>query len=166
MPFYFRNRKKSNPVAFNDAQDNIARSIMSRCLQWQKRWADWMQEKTERLSAKGKLVTLLLFCSITGCYSIYLIAASFSGNRNYALSVTAIKKPQFLSRSGDERIIASSDTNKEDYLKVQHFKKYIDSLVRSPEEKAVYDSILTSHPGLMDSIRFIEKNYQSQLKNK
>lgn len=49
--------------------------------------------------------------------------------------------------------------SKENYLKVHLFKEYMDSLARSATGKAVYDSILISRPGLMDSVRFIENNY-------
>ncbi len=166
MAFFFRNKKKLNPAASNDAQDKIAKSIVNRCLQWQKRWADWMQNKAERLSGKGKVIALLLFSLVVGGYSIYLITVSIFGEQNYALSVTSIKKPQYLSRSGEEGTTASSGINKEDYQKVHRFKKYMDSLARSPTGKSIYDSILISRPGLMDSVRFIEKSYQSQLKNK
>lgn len=166
MAFFFGNKKKLNPAASNDTQDKIAKSIVKRCLQWQRRWADWMQDKTERLSGKGKVIVLLLFSLAVGGYSIYLIAASIFGEQNHALSVTSIKKPQYLSRSGEERLTAASGINKEDYLKVHRFKEYMDSLARSPTGRLIYDSILISRPGLMDSVRFIEKSYQSQLKNK
>ncbi|MBF9252129.1 hypothetical protein I2I11_02375 [Pontibacter sp. 172403-2] len=164
MSFFFRNKKSPSSLVPNDAQDRIAKSIVNHCLQWQRKWADWMQDRTERLSGKGKIIALLLFCLLVGGYSIYLITISFTSKQNYSLSVTSIKKPQYAGRSGEERIAASSAISKEDYLKVYHFKEYMDSLARSPTGKAVYDSILISRPGLMDSVRFIENSYQSQFK--
>lgn len=164
MAFFFGNKKKLNPAASNDAQDKIAKSIVNRCLQWQRRWADWMQDKTESLSGKGKVIVLLLFSLVVGGYSIYLITVSVFGEQNYALSVTSIKTPQYLSRSGGERLTAASGINKKDYRKVHRFKEYMDSLARSPTGKPIYDSILISRPGLMDSVAFIENSYQSQTK--
>src|SRR3546814_19167882 len=117
MPLFFRNKKNPKPLVPNDAQDKIARSIVNHCLHWQRKWADWMQDKTERLSGKNKAIALLLFCLLVGGYSIYLVTVSLTRRQNYSLSVTSIKKPQYAGRSGEEQI-ASSAISKEDYLKV------------------------------------------------
>lgn len=163
MSFFFRNKKKANPVVSNDAQDRIARSMVNRCLQWQRKWADWMQNKTESLSGKGKTIALFCFCLLAGGYSIYLIAISLVAKQNISLSITSIYKPQYVPRSGKEQVMGAS-ISKEDYLRVHRFKTYMDSLARSPTGKIIYDSILISRPGLMDSVNFIENNYQPQIK--
>lgn len=164
MPSIFRNKKKTKPVVLNNARERIAKSIVDYCLQWQRRLADWMQDKTERLSGKGKIIALLIFCLLAGSYSIYLATAGLIGKQNFTLSVISIKKPRYILWSGEERIRTASDISREDYLRIQLFKEYMDSLASSPAGKAVYDSILNSRPGLLDSVRFIENSYQSQIK--
>ena len=37
----------------------------------------------------------------------------------------------------------------------------MDSLARSPSGRKLYDSIVAARPGLMDSVRYIEKEYQN-----
>jgi hypothetical protein len=54
--------------------------------------------------------------------------------------------------------------SKADYQGIIRFRGYMDSLTRSPAGKAAYDSIIFSRPGLLDSIRILEKIYQSQTK--
>jgi len=54
--------------------------------------------------------------------------------------------------------------SKKDYQGIIRFRGYMDSLTRSPAGKAAYDSIILSRPGLLDSIRILEKIYQSQTK--
>ena len=125
MPF-FRNKKRSNP-AVNEAQEKIAGNLVHSFLQGQKRWADWMQDKAERLPRKGKLAILLLFCLLAGGYSIYLVIAGIKGRNNFSLPITSIRKPTaiLLKERAKRNSSALSET---DYLHVHRFKKYMDSL--------------------------------------
>ena len=163
MKLLFRNKKRSNP-ALNEAQERIAGNIVHRFLQGQKRGADWMQDKAERLPGKGKLAILLLFCLLAGGYSIYLVIAGIKGRNNFSLSITSIRKPTAIPPK--ERAKRNPSALIEtDYLHVHRFKEYMDSLTRSEKGTIIYDSIVKARPGLMDSVLFIENIYQSQFKN-
>ena len=160
----FRNKKKQKAVLENTAQDRIAKNVVGKMLRLQQRWAAFMERHTERLSVKWKLIVLFFFCLCSGGLSILFIARSLMNNHATSFHVIQGKIPQHISKSGDERTKAVTIVTKEEYDKIQHFRKYMDSLARSPSGKKSYDSILINRPGLMDSIILIENIYLSQTK--
>lgn len=160
----FRNKKKQKAVLENTAQDRIAKNVVGKLLRLQQRWATFMERHTERLSVKWKLIVLFFFCLCSGGLSILFIARSLMNNHATSFHVTQVKIPQHIGKSGDEKTKAVTVVTKEEYDKIQHFRKYMDSLARSPSGKKLYDNILTARPGLMDSIILIENIYQSQNK--
>lgn len=160
----FGNKKKQKAKKQHEMQDQLLKSIVHTCLKWQSRCAVWMQQKTERLSGKGKLVVLSVFVLLTGGYSIYLIGKSFSGSQTYSFSITPIKRPAHIQETGDEAEHTNTVISKSEYEKIHRFKQYMDSLTRSSTGKVLYDSIVAHRPGLMDSIQIIENIYQSQIK--
>jgi hypothetical protein len=160
----FRKKKAYAQLKGNAAQERLANNIVSACIRFQQGWANFMQRHTERLSRKGKLIALSLFCMITGSLSIYLIAGSVSSHKTSSLTVIHLKKPPYALKSGDENTKALVIVSKAEYDKIQRFRFYMDSLARSPSDKQLYDSILSRRPGLMDSILLIENIYQSQNK--
>ena len=164
MAFLFRKRKKTETSGPDETHDRIPRQMVNACLRLQTRWAQWMGRRTEHLSRKTLLLILLAFIFIAGGYSIYLIGQSFSGNQTNTFSVTPIKKPGHILQTGDAASQQDMISSKTDYQRIIRFRGYMDSLARSPAGKAVYDSILLTRPGLPDSIRLIEKIYQSQTK--
>lgn len=151
-------------MARKEAQERVVRSMVDRCLKWQRSWAGWMQDITERLSRKGKLIAMSIFCLLFGGYSFYQITHAIAGKQGYSISITSVKKPEHLQKSAKDLTKMASVITKEEYLRLQHFTAYMDNLALSPKGKIVYDSILASRPGLMDSIQFIIKNYQSPTK--
>lgn len=160
----FRKKKNHSSIKENAAQERLASSIVSACIRFQQRWADFMQHHTERLSRNGKLIILSLFCLTAGSLSIYFIATSMMSRKAPSFTVTHLKKPLSADKSGDENTKALLIVSKDEYEKIQRFRFYMDSLARSPSGKRLYDSILSQRPGLMDSILLIENIYQSQIK--
>ena len=164
MLLLFRKRKPHSSVTENVAQERLANNIVSACLRFQQRWADFMQRHTERFSRNGKLIILSLFCLTAGSLSIYLIASSVTSHKASSFTVIHLKKPPYAVKSGDENTKALMMVSKAEHEKIQHFRIYMDSLARSPSGKKLLDSILSQRPGLMDSILLIENIYQSQIK--
>lgn len=160
----FRKKKKQKAKKQHVVQDQLLKSIVHTSVKWQSRWAVWMQQKTEKLSGKGKLMMLLIFVLLTGSYSIYLIGKSFSGNQTYSFSITPIKKPAYIQKNGNEAKHTNAAIGESEFERIHRFRQYMDSLVRSPTGKVLYDSIVAHRPGLMDSIQIIENMYQSQIK--
>jgi len=160
----FRNRKIEKPDKGNAAQEKLARNIVSNCIRLQQRWANVMQRHTERLSRKGKLALLSLFCLTAGSVSIYFIWSSIAIRKASSFTVTRLTKPPHAGKSGDENTKAFLIVSEREYQKMQRLRLYMDSLARSPAGKKVYDSILSYRTGLIDSILLIETIYQSQNK--
>lgn len=160
----FRNKKKQKAVIENTAQDKMAKNVVEKLFRLQQRWAAFMARHTERLSVKWKVIVLFFFCLCFGGLSILFIARSLVNNNAVSFHVTQVKTPQHIGKAGDEKTKAISIVTKEEFEKIKRFRKYMDSLVRSPSGKKSYDSILINRPGLMDSIILIENIYQSQTK--
>jgi len=163
MAFLFRKKNKTEASGPDQIHDRVIRQMVNTCLRLQTRWARWMGRRTEHLSRRTLLLLLLVFIALAGGYSICLIWQSFSGNQASAFSVTPIITPGRVLQTGDAASQKEMIVSKTDYQRIIRFRGYMDSLTRSPAGKAVYDSILLSRPGLLDSIRLIEKIHQSQI---
>lgn len=160
----FRKRKTHGSATENVAQEKLANNIVSACFRFQRKWADFMQRHTERLSRKGKLNILCLFCVAAASLSIYFIASSVTNRKASSFTVIHLKKPPYAVNAGDENTKAFIIISEDEYKKIHRFRYYMDSLARSPSGKQLYESILSQRPGLMDSILLIENIYQSQNK--
>jgi hypothetical protein len=159
MKFLF-NKKKRTVETADPGKERIAKGIAGFIGKAQRKWADWMQRKSERLSIKGKWFTLFLFCAFTVAVSTYLIITSIWSDAQLSFSVAHIKTAVQLKHYSNE----SSGISKSDYEKIHRFKFYMDSLARSPTGSKEYEEFRQDHPGLMDSIRTVERLYQSQFK--
>ena len=130
----------------------------------QKAWVQWMSNKTKSISKRAVTIALVVFVSLTSGYCIYLgvhgVHAITGKSKDNAFTVTSIKRPRHLTES---EAIASPlpPVSKQDYRRIQKFRWHMDSLARSPTGKKIYDSIIATRPGLMDSVRYIEKEYQN-----
>jgi hypothetical protein len=131
----------------------------------QTKWAKCMGRRTENLSRRKLLLLLMAFIALAGGNSIFLIRRSVSGNQANTVSVTPVKIPKYVSKIGEAVPQPDKAIGKDVYQRIVHFREYMDSLAQSPEGQAVYDSIVANRPGLLDSIGFIEKIYQPQIKN-
>lgn len=164
MAFLFRKRNKTEAARPDEINDRILRQMVNACLRMQTGWSLWMGRRTQHLSRRTLLLSLLVFTALAGGYSIYLIGQSFTGDQANAISITPIKKPGHVLQTGESASQPDMIVSKTDYQGIIRFRGYMDSLNRSPAGKAAYDSIIVSRPGLQDSIRFIEEIYQSQIK--
>ncbi|MDT0641563.1 hypothetical protein RM553_01845 [Zunongwangia sp. F363] len=127
----------------------------------QKAWAQWMSNKTKSISKRSVTISLFVFVSLTSSYCIYLGVHAITGkNKGSAFTVIPIQRPEHLTES---EAIASPlpPVSKRDYSRIQKFRLYMDSLARSPTGRNIYDSIIATRPGLMDSVHYIEKQYQT-----
>lgn len=159
----FKNKKKEKKVVETNDRDRIAKDIVVKCIFWQQRWAAFMQHHSQRLSSKWKVIILTLFCLCAGGSSLFLIAKSLTGDRNFSFRITQIKNSLF-QKGRDEKVRIDEMITKEQYDKIERFRRYMDSLARSPSGKILYKNIMISHPALMDSMVIFENIYQLQLK--
>ncbi len=159
----FKNKKKVKHGVETNERDRIAKAIVVKCIVLQQQWAAFMQHHSQRLSAKWKVIILTLFCLCAGGSSLFLIAKSLTGHHTFSFRITQIKNSLF-QKDRDEEVRIDEMITKEQYDKIEHFSRYMDSLARSPSGKILYNNILITRPGLMDSIVLFENIHQLQNK--
>lgn len=90
---------------------------------------------------------------------------SLSGAVPRTITVVPISKPINAVAFDDEIIKRNVTITKTELERIVRFRRYMDSLARSPTGKKGYDNILKHRPGLLDSLTTIENYYQSNFKN-
>ncbi|MFP9100711.1 hypothetical protein ACLI09_16805 [Flavobacterium sp. RHBU_24] len=127
-------------------------------------WANWVSLRTAGLTKKGWLTALACFILLMGSYSGYLIVSAFTGTAPISLKVAAIRKPAHTFNTGEAK--AQARISDAEYRRIEGFHRYMDSLATDPKGRKAYESIIAKRPGLMDSIRQVEKYYQQSKTNK
>jgi len=70
-------RLVSKEKPLSAGQEKLAMRLAGRILSMQRKIADYLNERTAKISAKTWLIVLMGFCGITGTYLIYLLAQVF-----------------------------------------------------------------------------------------
>lgn len=159
-----RNRKNAKESKESKVQDRVAKGIAGFLLSMQSRFAFFMDGRINKLSNQSKQICLVVFCLVFGGFSIYAFVGAFRNSESSAkrLKPDQVAVPKYYDRTDSE--INEASVSERDIMRINRFKKYMDSLKRSATGKQVYDSILRTRPGLMDSIQVIEQLYYSQSK--
>ncbi|HEU4790340.1 MAG TPA: hypothetical protein VFS71_11690 [Flavobacterium sp.] len=124
-----------------------------------------MSSVTSGLS-KRKLICLLgLFVILTGSACFYIISESLSNRTKSSIKIIPISKPINEIRESVSTISGPISVSRAELKRIICFRKYLDSLGKSPKGKKAYDSIDRCRPGFMDSLVFIENYYKSNFKN-
>ncbi len=166
MVSIFKHKEKQKQHRNNVLQERVATNIANKFIRIQQQWALTMQRLTERLSRTAKKIALTAFCLLSGGYSIYLMTGRFTTQQGKSLSITTIQLPGYPRKNPDYRKRNYPRAAAPEYLKIKQFILYLDSLSQNQQGKKVADSILTSPPGLKDSVAIIEKLYQLQSSKK
>jgi hypothetical protein len=152
--------KKNKEGRTYPLKDILAKRIACLLLSVQSRFAVVMGTKANTLSIRVKWLWLVVFCLLFGGFSIYSFVGAFR-NKAKAIKPSHISMPKYYHQPEAQ---TESAIGKRDIVRINRFKKYIDSLQQSQDGKIICDSILKARPGLMDSIRAIEQIYFSQSK--
>lgn len=154
----FKKRKGENKEYL--LKDKVANRIADFLLSAQSRLAVFMGSKTKSLTTKAKTVWLTVFCVAFGGFSIYAFVGAFEDRKAIKPSQVSVPKHYDIT----EPKTRQQPVSEKDIKRIHRFKKHMDSLHLSPGGKIVYDSILKTRPGLMDSIQAMEEIYYSQSK--
>jgi len=145
---------------------SILRKITGKVGAVQRRWADKLQEKSERLSVTGKKLMLGIFLAIFSGWSICIgwrsLSASHRGGTILVQPITISDPGQ--RGMGDQPDSARHGVSEKEYRAIQAFSHYLDSMGQSPEGKVWKDSLLKGRPGLLNSLQAIEHIYLNQSK--
>jgi hypothetical protein len=164
MRFSFKKNNRKND-AIEIIKSSLWQKFEQANLQLQHKCAQWLERKTAHFSRLNWILILFLFIVFTGGCSIYVIVTSFSGNTTKNLIVIPITKPTNSVPKNEKSIPVNSIISKVEFEKIIRFRRYMDSLGRSPTGKKTHDSIVLYRPGLLDSLTIIENHYYSHLKN-
>lgn len=148
MSEYRRRKESKSPQA--DTR-GVAGRIRMAVLNGQRVLADWLTRKSERLSLRGKKISLLLFGIAMGGVSLMLIVSSLRDRSVDALIFPkVIDTPATAPRVRPEPIMTETE-----YRKLHYFRRMMDSLGQTPRGRALRDEILAGRTGLLDSIDFL-----------
>ncbi|OXA73763.1 hypothetical protein B0A67_03570 [Flavobacterium aquidurense] len=161
MRFFF-NRKNN---AITGTRNSIWQKFEQANLRLQHKCANWLERKTAHFSRLNWIVVLFTFIVFTGGCSIYAIVSSFSDTTGKNITVIPITKPTNSVSLNENDIELNAIISKAELEKIIRFRKYIDSLGRSPTGKKTHDSIVQYRPGLLDSLAILENYYYSHFKN-
>lgn len=163
MKFTFKRKIKKSDV-LETAKNNLWQKFDQANLRLQYKCANWLERKTAHLTRLNWIVILLCFTVFTSGCSIYLIVNSFSVNKTRNITVTPITKPTNLVPTKEKPPQLNTIISETEFEKITRFRKYMDSLGRSPTGKKMHDSIVLNRPGLLDSLTIVENYYYSHLK--
>lgn len=113
----------------------------------------------------GKMKILLVcFCLAGGGLSTFFVYDALFNNKKKSPSYTVepIHVPKYYDRSGEEFRRQGYNVDENMITQILHFEQYMDSLRNSPSGRILYDSILSTRPGLMDSVALIKMMYQQE----
>lgn len=156
---FLKRKRESIPQS-----DRLTKGTKKRFEQLKRLSANWMNDHTKSFTRQTWIILLFLFITSAGSISIYIMINSFREHETNLIVIAPIRKPSYTLETGEANIGTRRLPAKE-YNPVIEIRYYMDSLIKSQSGRIVYDSIITLHPGLMDSLRIIE-NYFQQLNEK
>jgi hypothetical protein len=147
---WFKRKKRGH-----DWQDNVANKIVQTCIFLQSKWTMTLNKKTNQWSSRTKRVFLVAVIIVLGGYSFFILIRTLTSSGNHQLPIQELVKapvvPSQIQRS-NRIIFTSTDT-----LKIQQFRRLLDSLRTTPSGREQYDDFMRRHPGLMDSLQKVEQ---------
>lgn len=127
-------------------------------------WVEKMNTLTKGLSRKELVYGLIAFAVFSGSFFIYKIVQVFSDKAPVSLKIPVVSKPSIIVKKNRELISIESSISKIELNRISCFRDYLDSLSNDAYGRSIYDSIQMKRPGLLDSLAFIEKYYNINLK--
>lgn len=133
----------------------IRSGLPTRMYKWiQLRWVRLMERCTVSLSKRGLTVWLLGFVFVGITYNILILTGYMVSSE---IKVEGIQAPRYVEQPSE---LLENMLHKSKQRQIKAFRKYMDSLAKSPESRQLYDSILEKHPGLLDSLTSLEGQYK------
>lgn len=139
----------------------LVKTGLTRWNQWLVRLAGFLQEKTKSYSIRKKKLLLLLFIIVFATESSLVLVQSMKGRGKTSLDISRIKTIPVQQQQNPSALLTRPE-----FLKIQRFKSFIDSLQSTAKGRRLKDSLLQNRPQLMDSINFLLNIYSEQLKKK
>ncbi|MET0636117.1 MAG: hypothetical protein ABWZ25_08805 [Chitinophagaceae bacterium] len=143
-------------------KDKVADRIVKAVLTVQKRWTLFLNNWMDKQSHKGKKRAVFAFIIVSGGLSVCTVVAPFISKPVPALRISQIKTSEFMTANGDETTRTEVRISEQEYQRARSFHHFLDSLRAFHAGKLKVDSILKTHPGLLDSTMRLVHLYNLQ----
>nr|WP_199077425.1 hypothetical protein [Pedobacter sp. ASV19] len=146
-------RRKDRPA--KAWEEKVSVKIFRVLYRLQCRWAAWMDARVNRLSGKAKMALLLAFSLLMISISVLVALTAVTGKRKISID-TKLHLPHLedhQQQPGTGLPVAVMG-------RIKRYKAYLDSLGTTATGQKTRDSLLRARPGLLDSIRSLEKVYE------
>jgi len=155
MGLFKRRKKDKSPVA-----EKAAGKIATGIILLQEGFSRTMLRITKDWGKKQQRIFLYLVCFAFATLSIYCIVEPFFTDKP-AVSI----KPRSITAtspawSGNKEALITE----QEIQKVHELREKLEEMATSDEGKKQLDTLYRQHPGLLDSLSVIERNYYSQKK--
>lgn len=117
-------------------------------------FALWLEGRLSGYSKGKATMALVLFCTAVSLLLVMNSTNSFKAKDNKEIDIQGISKVNALSRNGKSASLPRIP------IELQTARKYLDSLARDSTGRKVYDSLIASRPGLLDSLMSAEYYYR------
>ncbi|TDE52682.1 hypothetical protein [Flavobacterium sp. GT3P67] len=164
MRYKFKNGTTKDPLQKDRVTSKLLQQFDEANLRLQYRFAHWLERKTVTWSRKSWILILILFTILTSGSSVYVVIKSLSQSEVKAIRVIPITKLVNSRQADSKRDLLKGSISSSEFEKIVRFRRYLDSLLRSPTGQKIKDSVIQYRPGLLDSLTIVEKYYQSQFK--
>ncbi|HEY4876921.1 MAG TPA: hypothetical protein VIH86_15180 [Puia sp.] len=130
-------------------------------IDYKRLFSDKLNERFKNYSSRKKKILLIGFCILFGSLSICIIVNTFY-EKSLSRSIPALTPVSIPHHIGKNFHQPGAIIDETTYIRVEHFKKYLDSLKINNIGR--YTEIMKTRPHLMDSIIAFEKIYLLQIK--
>lgn len=141
--------------------NNSVLKILSKWKTLNRKFALYLQHKSDLLSMQAKKYALIFFCLLFGGSSIAIIIHS-ALSQETRFKPTKIAVSQHINQTADVIIKQDSIITTAEYERIMQFKKSLFGLRTDSSGIKKFDSIMQMRPQLLDSIDRFEKLYLSQ----
>jgi hypothetical protein len=143
-------KKKNNPSLAGTLWIQMETAINARA----RYWAGYLNGKIARCSRRTLIWILVLFCLLGSSVSLSILLQAVR-KKGRAVTVTAITVPKSVHSIP---MLSKPDTALELAVnRIERVTLWLNSL--HTHHPALYDSLVTARPGLIDSIQFIHQYY-------
>ena len=151
--------KKHKEASGTPGKDKVAKGIAGLIVKMNVGFARYMNKFTEKLSSSTLKVALIVFLSFGTSVSLYFIVAAFvKAEPLKTVKIDSISVPRNFEKTAPERVQQDFPVTEKEYQEMVRFTQYMDSLQKS--EGTRYDSIMLNRPGLIDSVKVLERIYE------
>ncbi len=148
----FKHKQKDTA---SKTSDKVAGWIASGIFKVQSSWAKAMDKCFNQRSLKSRKIMLIATCFLIVAYSTILLGYGFNKIGTSFIKPVSVMLPVAIGKTNP-----NLPSGVPAFIKrIERFKHYLDSLGRTNDGRKYRDSLLLRRPGLLDSIRNIERIY-------